>query len=295
MPHAPSRSIHPLISSCPAANAAATATGSVTAIRVPAPAPTRPATFLPEAPLARACQAILSFARPGNPRFAQETTPIVDNQELGNPPPYRERHLDAARRAMPAGVADRLLRDAEERELDLRRQSLLRADALWSRPTPPSPTGVAWPPARSERRRAHAPRADAAATRSSAPAHRRVHRAPGPRGEQLLACRRRRAVERADRQVDSEQRRRQRLRRAIVEVARQRRRSSSRALAGPSEDGRSSTAGFMRLPAAIADRTPPDQKRPPPHGVWSGGSMPRSIRIPGCTYSPLLVSRRAAC
>jgi hypothetical protein len=31
---------------------------------------------------------------------------------------------------MPAGVANRLLPDAQERELDLRRQSLFRADAL---------------------------------------------------------------------------------------------------------------------------------------------------------------------
>ena len=71
----------------------------------------------------------LSRGGPGNSRFARETTPIVDNHELGDPPVYRQRNLGAARRAMPAGVADRLLRDAEERELDLSRQSLLGADA----------------------------------------------------------------------------------------------------------------------------------------------------------------------
>ena len=120
---------------------------------------------------------------------------------------------------MPPGVADRLLRDAQERELDFRRQSL-------SVPMPCVSTDTSVPhrgwhggqrvqgddePALLEQARPQ-------------PGHQRPHVVEriahqGPRREELVACRRRRAIERVDRQIDSEQRRRKRLRRTVVEVA----------------------------------------------------------------------------
>ena len=122
---------------------------------------------------------------------------------------------------MPAGVADGLLGNAKERELDLRRQSLLRA----SIPCVSTDTSVPHSGGMAARLAGHDEPALLEQARPQT-SHQRPHIVQRiahqrPRGQQLLTGGRWRTIEGIDRQIDSEQRRGQRLRRTIVEIARQ--------------------------------------------------------------------------
>ena len=188
---------------------------------------------------------------------------------------------------MPAGVADRLLGDAEER----------RARRPRGKRSPPPMPRVSTRHLRSPQRwhggqrvqgddetaLLEQPRPQA---RPSAPARRRARRAPAPARRAARLARRRRPVERRERQIDAEERRRQRLRRAIVQLTRQ-------ATPFVFADCRLALRRSSRWSSRTGVHAPPRRASPVRVAPQNETAAPRgverrvhagSIRTQGCTY-----------